>query len=162
MILRPPKSSLRKSVFNPNSQAAQFYNVVEDLAQAPCAMPTLEVLQSCPMQCKKLLNALGSLDLDNTNLIHFNPENYKSRLPHQLTFQIITKVVGKNIFRTVLDEGASTSVLSLSYWKAISSPELMKSLMTLKVFDGRGYQPQGLMRALSVELWGKMFPLRWK
>ena len=48
LILRPPKATLRKVVFNPNSQAAQFYNVVEYLAQAPCAMSTLEVLQSCP------------------------------------------------------------------------------------------------------------------
>ena len=48
MILCPPKSTLRKAVFNPNSRAAQFYNVVEDLAQEPCAMSTLEVLQSCP------------------------------------------------------------------------------------------------------------------
>ena len=44
MILRPLKSILRKAVFNPNAQAAQFYNVVEYLAQAPCAMSTLEVL----------------------------------------------------------------------------------------------------------------------
>ena len=69
-------------------------------------MSTLEVLQSCPTQRKNLLNALGSLDLDNTNFIHFNPENHKSRLPYQLIFQIITKVFGKKIFRTVLDEGA--------------------------------------------------------
>ena len=40
MILRPPKSSLQKVVFNPNAWAAQFYNVVEDLAQAACAMST--------------------------------------------------------------------------------------------------------------------------
>ena len=52
MILHPPKSTLWKVVFNPNAQAAQFYNVVEDLAQAPCAMSTLEVLQSCPAQPK--------------------------------------------------------------------------------------------------------------
>ena len=49
LILCPPKSTLRKYVFNPNARAAQFHNVVEDLAQAPCAMSTLEVLQSCPM-----------------------------------------------------------------------------------------------------------------
>ena len=48
MILHPPKSTLRKDVFNPNAQAAQFYNVVEYLAQEPCAMSTLEVLQSFP------------------------------------------------------------------------------------------------------------------
>ena len=99
MILHLPKSTLRKAIFNPNAQTAQFYNVVEDLAQAPCAMSTLEVLQSCPTQRKNLLTALGALDLDNTNLIHFNVENYKSRLPHKLTFHIITKVVGKNFFR---------------------------------------------------------------
>ena len=63
MVLCPPKSTLRKAVFNPNSRAAQFYNVVEDLAQAPCAMSTLEVLQSCPTQRKNLLTALGALDL---------------------------------------------------------------------------------------------------
>ena len=136
MVLRPPKSTLRKDIFNPNGRAAQFYNVVEDLAQEPCAMSTLEVLKSCPTQCKNMLTTLGALAPDNNNLIHFNVENYKSRLPHQLTFQIITKLVGKKVFRIVLDEGASTLVLSLSCWKAIGSPESVTSPMTLKSFDG--------------------------
>ena len=61
-------------------------------------MSTLEVLQSCPTQCKKLLTALGALYPDNTNMIHFNVENYKPRLPHKLAFHIITKVVGKKVF----------------------------------------------------------------
>ena len=86
MNLCPPKSTLWKAVFNPNAQAAQFYNVVEDIAQAPCAMSTLKVLQSCPTQCKNLLTALGAVDPDNTNLIHFNVENYKPRLPHKIAF----------------------------------------------------------------------------
>ena len=90
MILRPPKSTLQKAVFNPNARAVQFYNVVEDLAQTPCAMSTLEVLQSCPTQRKNLLTALGALDLDNTNLIHFNVENYKPRLPHKISFQSLS------------------------------------------------------------------------
>ena len=99
-------------------------------------MSTLEVLQSCPTQRKKLLTTLGSLHPDNTNLIHFNVKNYKSRLPHKLAFQIILKVVGKKVFRTVLGEGASTSVLSLFCWKAIGSPKLVTSPMTLYAFDG--------------------------
>ena len=136
MVLHPPKSTLRKDVFNPNARSARFYNVVEYLSQEPCAISTLEVLQSCPMQRKNLLTALGALDPDNINLIHFNVENYKSILPHKLTFQIIMKVVEKKVFRTVLDKGASTSVLSLSYWKAISSPKLVTSPTTLKAFDG--------------------------
>ena len=102
-------------------------------------MSTLEVLQSCPTQRKNLLIALGALDPDNTYLIHFNVENYKSRLPHKLAFQIIKKVVGKKVFRTVLDEGASTSVLSLSCWKSLSYPELVTSPTTLKAFDRWGF-----------------------
>ena len=57
-------------------------------------MSTLEVLQSCPTQHKNLLTTLGALDPDNTNLIHLNIEKFKSRFPHQLTFQIASKVVG--------------------------------------------------------------------
>ena len=52
MILHPPKGTLWKVVFNPNAQDTQFYNVVEYLAQAPCAISILEVLQSCPTQRK--------------------------------------------------------------------------------------------------------------
>ena len=72
-----------------------------------------------------------------------------------MDFQVITRVVGKKVFRTVLDEGASTSVLSLSCWKDIGSPELVISPMTMKYFDGWGFQPHGLIPALSVELGGK-------
>ena len=109
---------------------------------------------------QKLLTTLGDLDPDNSNLIHFNVENYKSRLPHKFAFQIITKVVGKNVFRTVLDEGASTLVLSLPCWKAIGSPELVTSPMTLKSFDGRGFQPHGFIPDLLVELGGKSISIQ--
>jgi hypothetical protein len=47
-ILRPPKSTIRKDTFNPMSRAAQNYNIVEDLAQVPCAMSALEVLRTLP------------------------------------------------------------------------------------------------------------------
>ena len=117
-------------------------------------MSTLEVLQSFPTWCKNLLTTLGALDQNNTNLIHFNVENYKSRLPHKLAFQVVTKVVGKKVFRRVLDEGYSTSVLSFSCWKALGSPELVKSPTTLKAFDGWGFQPHGLISALAVKLGG--------
>jgi hypothetical protein len=43
-ILCPPKSTIRKSTFNPSSRAAQNYNIVEDLAQAPYAISALEYL----------------------------------------------------------------------------------------------------------------------
>ena len=93
-------------------------------------------------------------------MIHFNLENYKSRLPHKLAFQVVTKVVGKKVFRTILDEGASTSVLSLSCWKALGSPELITSPMTLKAFDGRGFQLHILISSLAVKLGGKTISIQ--
>ena len=70
------------------------------------------------------------------------------------------KVVGKRVFITILDEGASTSVLSLSCWKAIGSPKLVTSPTTLKSFDGQGFHPHGLISALAVELGGKTISIQ--
>jgi hypothetical protein len=71
-ILCPPKSTIQKSTFNPNSQAAQNYNIVEDLAQAPCAMSSLEVLQRCPSQHRMLLASIGAFDPESSNKLTFN------------------------------------------------------------------------------------------
>ena len=60
----------------------------------------------------------------------------------------------------VLDEGASTSVLSLTCWKALGSPELVTSPTTLKAFDEWGFQPHGLISALAVELGGKIVSIQ--
>ena len=57
----------------------------------------------------------------------------------------------------VLDEGASTWVLSLTCWEALGSLELITSPMTLKAFDVWGFQPHGLISALAVELGEKPF-----
>ena len=84
----------------------------------------------------------------------------KPRLPYKISFQIITKVVGKKVFRTILDQGASTSVLSLTCWRALDSPELVTSTTTLKAFDGWGFQPHGLISALAVELGGKTISIQ--
>jgi hypothetical protein len=40
----PPKGVVRKSYFNPHACVAQNYSIVEDLAQAPSTMSSLEVL----------------------------------------------------------------------------------------------------------------------
>jgi hypothetical protein len=77
-ILRPPKSTICKATFNPSSRATQNYNIVEDLAQAPCVMSTLEVLQHCPSQRRMLLTALGAVDPASSNQIMFNLDNYVS------------------------------------------------------------------------------------
>jgi hypothetical protein len=48
IMTRIPKGAFKKDSHNPNARSAQNYSVVEDLSQIPCAMSTLEVLQSCP------------------------------------------------------------------------------------------------------------------
>jgi hypothetical protein len=77
-ILHPPKSTIRKSTFNPSSRATHNYNIVEDLAQASCAMSALEVLQHCPSQRRMLFAAIGIVDPESSNHIMFNLENYTS------------------------------------------------------------------------------------
>jgi hypothetical protein len=113
-ILRPPKSTIRKSTFNPSSRAAQNYNIVKDLAQAPCAMSVLEVLQHCPSQSRVLLAIIGVANPDSSSHIMFTLENYVPRLSHQLAFQVDVVVHNQKIHRTIMDEGASTCVMYLS------------------------------------------------
>jgi hypothetical protein len=151
----PPKGIVRKSSFNPHARAAQNYSIVEDLAQAPSAMSALEVLQSCPTQRKALLKAIGGIDPTDTNLIIFDLEDHIPRLPPQLAFQIQVVVENKNICRTVIDEGASTCVMSITCWKAIGSPALTESHNTLKAFNGTGFKPYGVLPSLSITLEGK-------
>ena len=94
-IIRPPKGVIQNSFHNPSVCASHNYNIVEDLAQAPCAMSTLEVLQNFPSQRQTLLSTFGSFDLDTFGLITFNTENVVPRLSHQLVFQIPVSVKGK-------------------------------------------------------------------
>jgi hypothetical protein len=141
--------------FNPNARAAQNYNIVEYLVQAPCAMSTLEVLQHCPSQRRTLLSSIGAMDPEESNLITFNLDYFKEKVSHHLAFQIQVLVGGKNIHRTVLDEGASTCVMSFPCWRALGSPTLTPSPTTLKAFDGHGFQPHGLLQYFVVTLKGK-------
>jgi hypothetical protein len=155
-VLRPPpKGVVQKSAFNPHPRASKNYIIVEDISQAPSAMSTLEVLQSCPTQRKALLKAIGGIDPTDTNLIIFDLEDHIPRLPPQLAFQIQVVVENKNICRTVIDEGASTCVMSVTCWKAIGSPALIESLNTLKAFNGTDFKPYGVLPSLSITLEGK-------
>ena len=81
MVLHPTKASIKRATHNPNARASQNYNIVEDLAQAPCTMSSLEVLQIFPVQRNALLSVLGAHDLNSLNTISFYAQA-KSCLPH--------------------------------------------------------------------------------
>ena len=91
---RPSKGTLRRT-HNLNARDAQHYSIIEDLAQAPCAMSALEVLQSCPSQRKALLQAIGVVDSANISLLYFDPENSEPHLPHSIVLQISVGCLGK-------------------------------------------------------------------
>ena len=136
MIKPLAKGVLRKSSFNPHARATQNYNIVKDLEISPSAMSALEVLQSCPTQRKFLFFAIGAVYVQDSNLIIFDLENSTPRLPHQMAFQIPVLVKNRPIFRTVIDEGASTCIMSIQCWKSLGSPILNQFSTILKAFDG--------------------------
>ena len=116
-----PKGVFKKTLHNPNARDASNYSVVEYLAQTPCAMSALEVLQSWPAQRDALLAALGSMD--SLSLMEkFHLSNVKIPLPYHVALSIDVIHGGKTIGRVVVDEGASTCVMSLTCWKDLGSP----------------------------------------
>ena len=74
-------------------------------------MSALEVLQLCPAQQSAFLSVIGAVDPNNSSLLTFDMLNVKKRLPHHMDFQIKSTYHKTNIFRTVIDEGASTCVM---------------------------------------------------
>jgi hypothetical protein len=118
-------------------------------------MSALEILQHYPSQRRTLLAAIGVVDPESSNHIIFNLDNYTYRLSHQLAFHVDVVVHNQQIHRTILDEGASTCVMSLSCWKSLKSPALNKYPMMLCAFYGRGFHPHGILQSLPVQLGNK-------
>ena len=155
LTIKPPTRVVHKSTFHLHARVAQHYNIMEDLAQSPSAMSTLEVLQNCPSQKQGLLLAIGGIDPKDSNLVSFNHKGYDPQLPAQLAFLIQVKALNKTVHRTIIDEGTSTCIMSMSCWKTLGSPTLSQSSTTLKAFDGRTYTPYGILSNVQVELGGE-------
>jgi hypothetical protein len=118
-------------------------------------MSALEVLQTCPTQRNALLSALGALDSSGSKVIKFDVTDVQPHLPYHVAFQIHVECMNITIKHIVIDEGASTSVMSLSCWKSIGSPQLSQSMTMLTAFDGHSFRPHGILPALQVQLGGK-------
>jgi hypothetical protein len=153
--LRIPRIPLRRNVHNPQARAAHNYSLVDDLAQSPAAMSVLEVLQTCPTQRKSLLSALGAVDPADTRLITFDLDSSEPRLPAAVAIQVPVKIRNITVHRCIIDEGASTCIMSKTVWQKLGSPELTPSAITLRAYDGRPSSPEGLLQNVPVELGGK-------
>jgi hypothetical protein len=64
-------------------------------------------------------------------------------------------MMGKNIFRTVVDEGASTFIMFIPCWKALVSPKNNTSKTLLEEFDGHMFHSHGIIITLPIELGSK-------
>ena len=85
-VIRLPKGAPRRTRHNTSVRVAQHYNIVEDLVQAPSAMSTLEVLQTCPSQRKAFLSAIRGTEPIDSMLVIFDMDKCKPPLSHQLAF----------------------------------------------------------------------------
>lgn len=71
-----------------------------------------------------MLSTIGAIGPVDSCLITLDLKSHVPRLPHQISFLIQVIIKGNMIHRTVIDEGASTYIMSFSCWKAIGSPPL--------------------------------------
>ena len=55
----------------------------------------------------------------------------------------------------MIDEVTAPSMISLSCWKGLGSPELSQSANMLTAFDGRSFRPHEIIPSLKVHLGGK-------
>ena len=95
------------------------------------------------------MSPLGVAETTNLEIIVFDPIDHKPRLSHHVVFNIVVvyamKSLTQNISRTMVDEGASTCVMSLACWKSIGQPELSPSPTFLTDFDSRSFRPHGII-----------------
>ena len=78
-----------------------------------------------------------------------------SRLPSQVPFWVTVYAYDKAIPGTVLDEGASVSLMPSTTWQALGSPQLGLVTQNLLAFDGGAYPSLGVLPKFPITLGGK-------
>ena len=101
------------------------------------------------------MSTLGVSDDNSSTMIKFETMGVQPRLPYYVSLFIHVECLNNTIKCTVIDEGIAASVMSLSCWKDIGSLELSQSATMLTTFDGRSFQPHGILPSLKVQLGGK-------
>ena len=86
-----PKGPLRQNAAS--GRAAHSYSIVDDLAQSPAAISTLELLQSSPSQNKALLSDMGAIDpADDQLIVFYARQSDHPPLPTSVASQIPVKI----------------------------------------------------------------------
>ena len=64
-------------------------------------------------------------------------------------------VTSRRILRTIVDEGASVSILSSTAWQALGSPQLVPATDQILAFNHRPTTPLGTLPCFPITLGGK-------
>ena len=107
-----------------------------------------------------MLSSLGVNDDRYSSIIKFETMGLQPRFPYYMSLLIHVEYLNMTVKRTVIDEGAAASVMSLSCWKGFNSPELSQSTNMLTSFDGRSFQPHGILPSLKVCFGGKTVAIK--
>jgi hypothetical protein len=75
-------------------------------------------------------------------------------LPSSTPFQIRVEVNSTNIYRCIVYEGDSTSILSFSVWKFLGSPKIVSASHELLAFDRSPSEYLGVLPQLPISLGG--------
>jgi hypothetical protein len=118
-------------------------------------MSVLEILQTYPTSWKSFLSSLGTVDLADTRLITFDLDCGEPHLPALVDFQIPVKIWNIIVHQCIIDEGASTCIMSKNVWQKLGSPEIIPSAITLRFYDGQPSSLEGIFQNFLVELGGK-------
>jgi hypothetical protein len=88
--------------------------------------------------------------------IHFDWDALTGpRLPSYIPFQITVQVRGRDVTKTLIDEGSYVSILSSISWKALGCPPLASVTQNLLAFNRRTSQPLGTLPQFPITLGGK-------
>jgi hypothetical protein len=66
------------------------------------------------------------------------------------------KLIQKNFYQCIVDEGASASILSSSAWKDLGSPKLVSATSELLAFDRRPSEYLGILPQFPITLGGNI------
>jgi hypothetical protein len=76
-------------------------------------------------------------------------------LPSYIPFQITVQVCGRDVTKTLIDEGSSVSILSSIAWQTLGCPSLVPVTQNLLAFNRRTSQPLGTLPQFPITLGGK-------
>jgi len=76
----------------------------------------------------------------------------RPRLPASVPFRIITQIYKMVMAGTIIDEGASVSILSSTVWKALGSPLLLPEMRNQTGFDKGTSRPLGILPNVPITL----------